>query len=173
MPAVRLLLVACVAFAPVPARGVIVANFKSLEDLIDLADAVVVVRIEKTLAPNEGPDLCTTQECYIYATLKGDAKPGDRIPMRLMDASGCGPGCWGVSSAHLLFLRKDDGGRWSYRSLQVQGSNLRVAPEFRDAKVKGVSVKDAVKALIRDYAEYRDRKLRLEKELLDKVLDGK
>jgi hypothetical protein len=173
MTAVRLLLVACVAFAPVPAHAIIIADFKSLDHLIDNADAIAVVRIEKNIDPNMGPDLGTTHECYIYATLKGDPKPADRVPMRLMDTRGSFVSPYGIGSTHLLFLKKDAGGRWSYRSLQVQGSNLPTAPEFRDATIKGLAVKDAVKALVREYSEYRDRKLRKEKELLDKVLGEK
>jgi hypothetical protein len=168
----RLLLVACVALAPVPAHAIIIADFKSLDDLIDNSDAIAVVRIDRNIDPNLGPDLGTTHECYIYATLKGDLKPADRVPMRLLDNGGLA-GHYGVGSTHLLFLKKDKGGRWSYRSLQVQGSNLPTAPEFRDATIKGLAVKDAVKALVREYGEYRDRKLRKEKELLDKVLGGK
>jgi hypothetical protein len=169
----RLLLVACVAFAPVPAHAVRIADFRSLDHLIDNADAIAVVRIDKNIDPNMGPDLCNTQECYIYATLKGDMKAGDRVPMRLMDTRGSLVSPYGVGSTHLLFLRKDAGGRWSYRSLQVQGANLPTSPLFRDATIKGLAVKDAVKALIREYGEYRDKKLRKEKELLDKVLGGK
>jgi hypothetical protein len=172
MTAIRLLLLACVAFAPVPAHAIIIADFKSLDDLIGMADAIVVVRIDKNIDPSLGPDLGTTHECYIYATLKGDIKPADRVPMRLMDTSESGSP-YGVGSTHLLFLKKDAGGRWSYRSLQVQGANLPTSPLFRDATIKGLAVKDAVKALIREYGEYRDKKLRKEKELLDKVLGGK
>jgi hypothetical protein len=152
---------------------VIIGDFKSVDDLIDHADAVLVVRIEKNVDPDTGPDLCSTHECYIYATLKGTLKPRDRVRMRLMDTGDNFVSPYGVGTTHLLFVRKDDGGRWSYRSVQVQGSNLPVSPLFRDATIKGLDVKDAVKALIREYSEYRDRKLSKEKTFLGKILDEK
>jgi hypothetical protein len=173
--AVRLLLVACAVFAPAPpARAVIIGNFKSIDDLLDSASAVVVVRIEKNIDGNEGPDLGTTQACQVLSVLKGGIKKGTTLDLRLVNTSERPGPVWTVGSHHLLFLVRVDGGaKWAYRSLGIQGSNLPVSPLTTEKTVKGLAAKDAVKALIREYAEYREKQMRKEKAFLDKILGGK
>lgn len=170
----RLLLAACAFLAPAPSRGVIIGHFKSLDDLIERSAVVVVVRVEKNIDPNEGPDLGSTHDCHVVAGLKGAPKAGDLLRLRLVDTAGSGFSPWRVGSQHLLFLVKNDaGGRWSHRSLGIQGSNLPASPDFRAASLKGLGTKEAARAVIKEYAEWRERQWKKEKEMLDKVLGGK
>ncbi|MBY0230084.1 MAG: hypothetical protein K2W96_12450 [Gemmataceae bacterium] len=175
MTATRLLLAALAALAPAPpTRAVIIGDFKSLGDLLDKSSLVIVGRIEKNADPNEGPDLCSTHDVYVLSALKGGIPKGATLRLRLMDTSEHHPKPWAVGSLHLLFLAKDDaGGKWSHRSLGIKGSNLPVSPLTRDEVVKGLSAKEAAKALLREYAEWREKQRAKEKEFLDKVLGGK
>ncbi|MFL5340109.1 MAG: hypothetical protein ACJ8F7_08150 [Gemmataceae bacterium] len=154
------------------ARAVVIANFKSLDDLIDKSDAVLVVRIDRTTQPVVGPDLYTTHECFVYATLKGKAEVGQRVSLQLLNAGRFDESRFGVGSTYIVFLRSGAAGTGgpTYWSIQVEGATIPVAPDFREKTVKGKTAKEAVKALVREYIEYRDRKTQKQNEFFEKLL---
>ena len=59
-----------------------------LKKLIAMADAIVVLRIDRHLSDFNSPTFYSTHECYIYQTFKGDIPKNSRINLRLMNTEG-------------------------------------------------------------------------------------
>ena len=75
--------------ATAPAHAVEIGNFPGLETLIDKADAIVILRIDCHIQPNNDKNLLSTHECFICQSLKGPIPADERIQLRLMDTANC------------------------------------------------------------------------------------
>lgn len=158
--------------ASAPCYADLVGNFDGLDNLIARSDAVVVARIERHIDTSSSPTLTTNHLCYVFKTFKGDVHAGRMSPLRLRDTAGSSRGKFRLHSVHVLFLIKQptEKGGIEYRSLPFEGANIEVSPLFTEGMLKGNSIKENIKLLIQDYVEYRDKEMRREDALFDKIL---
>src|SRR4051812_6536518 len=99
----RLLITLSIVFMiTAPASGAPIGNFPGLEALVDKADAIVILRIDRHLQPNVDPNLLSTHECFIYQTLKGDIPKETKITLRLMDTRTSFASPFALLSSHLV-----------------------------------------------------------------------
>ena len=86
-------------------NAVEVGYYPGLRKLVDKADAIVILRIDRHLSDFGSPKLYSTHECYIYQTLKGNIPPNSKINLQLMDTrvNFRTPYAW--LSTHLMFLQ--------------------------------------------------------------------
>jgi hypothetical protein len=158
--------------ASAPCYADLVGTFDGLDNLIDRSDAVVVVRVERHIDTSSSPTLTTTHLCYVLKSFKGDAPAGRRLPLRLRDTTNSFREKFRLSSVHVVFLIKQprERGGIAHRSLPYEGANIEVSPLFNEGMLKGNSIKENIKQLIRDYVEYRVKEMRREDELFDRIL---
>jgi hypothetical protein len=163
-----LLLVVISLLLVVPtARAVMIGFFPGLDKLIEQADAIVILRIETHEGDILDPTLYSTHNCYIYQSLKGDIPINKRITLRLMDTRSEFQPPFGLMSTHLMFLRKTKDEPTEYRTLQVQGANVRLSPFGHEKLPEGETVKDRVIALIKSAAAYRKKEYEKEQAFLE------
>lgn len=152
-------------------RAVIIGNFPGLEQLVEAADAIVVVRIDDHLAPNPDDTLYSRHRCFIVHSLKGHIETGSRLPLKLMTPGMVFESPFSVYSAHLVFLRRSEAGDTvDYRTLQIHGSCLRVSPMADTKGLKGKSVAEQVRSLMAESIAYWDEQRRKEVALQKRVM---
>ena len=88
------------------AHAVLIGNFPGLEELIEKADAIVILRVDKHVTGFGSPTLYSTHDCYIYQTLKGEIPRNNVIRVQLMDTRTALVTPYAIGSTHLLFLTK-------------------------------------------------------------------
>jgi hypothetical protein len=155
-------------------RGVSVACFPGLDELIKKADAIVILRVEKQLTDFGSSTLYTTYECYIYQTLKGDIPAGKRIRLQLMDARTSFVTPYAPSSAHLVFLtrKRSPDEPTDYRSLGTQGANVRISPFGNGKLPSGKSIKEKIQTLLTRAGEYNKKQYEKEQANLNRMRQG-
>jgi hypothetical protein len=79
------ILIAVVILISAVAHGVIIGYFPGLDKLIEEADAIVILRVDKQDTDFGSPTLYSTHDCYVYQTLKGDIPVNTNVRFRLMD----------------------------------------------------------------------------------------
>ncbi|MHC4460986.1 MAG: hypothetical protein ACYS6W_10905 [Planctomycetota bacterium] len=140
----------------VPGHAVVIGYYPGLEKLIEQADAIVILRIDRHLTGFGSPTFYSTHECYIYQTLKGDIKKNTRINLQLMDteAGFATPYAWG--STHLMFLMKKatDDEPTEYRTTTSKGAQIRLSPLGHEKPPKGRTIREKIKNLIKDTLAY-------------------
>src|SRR5438045_1485710 len=68
-----------------------IGSCPGLRKLIEEADAIVILRIDRnvdTESPESRITFYTTHDCYIYQSLKGYLLPGQTVRLRLMVTQG-------------------------------------------------------------------------------------
>ncbi|MGE3167209.1 MAG: hypothetical protein AB7O52_20065 [Planctomycetota bacterium] len=122
-----------------------------LRKLIEMADAIVVLRIDRHRTDFGSPSGYSTQDCYIYQTLEGDVPRNAVIPLQLMntDASLVTPYAHG--STHLMFLTKraNKDEPTEYRTLPFKGAHIALSPLGQEQAPEGDSVEAQVRSLLR------------------------
>lgn len=140
----------------VPGHAVVIGYYPGLEKLIEQADAIVILRIDRHLTGFGSPTFYSTHECYIYQTLKGNIENNTRINLQLMNtkASFATPYAWG--STHLMFLMKKatDDEPTEYRTLTFKGAQIRLLPLGHEKPPKGRTIQEKVKNLLKDTIAY-------------------
>ena len=92
-------------------QAYLIGNFPGLSELIEKADAIVILRIDETLQPTEASTGYGTHRCFIYQTLKGNIRTSERITLQLMDTGGergAAHEPYSRFSTHLVFLTKSE-----------------------------------------------------------------
>lgn len=119
-----------VFFAPLITRAVPIGYYPGLKKLIDSADAIVILRIDKHLSGFGSGTFYSTHECYIYQTLKGDIPKNTRINLQLMNTEGSFVTPYAHGSTHLMFLMKKATGDepTEYRTLTFKGAQILLSP---------------------------------------------
>lgn len=128
-----------------------------LAKLIDMADAIVILRIDRHLSGFGSDTFYSTHECFIYQSIKGDIPKGTRIKLQLMDTEGsfATPYAWG--STHLMFLIKKaaEDEPTEYRTLTVNGAQVLLSPLGHEKPPEGKTIEEKVKNLIKDAILYQ------------------
>jgi hypothetical protein len=152
-------------------RGVMIADFPGLDELIKKADAIVILRVEKQLTDLWSPTLYTTYECYIYQTLKGDIPAGKRVCLQLMNARTSFVTPYAPFSTHLIFLtrKRTPDEPTDYRSLEIQGANVRISPFGNEKLPPGQSIKAKIKTLLTRASEYNKKQYEKEQATLNRL----
>ncbi len=152
-------------------RGVMIAPFPGLDKLIHEADAIVILRVEKQLTDLWSPTLYTTYQCYIYQTLKGDIPAGKRIRLQLMDARISFVTPYTPFSTHLVFLtrKRTPDEPTDYRSLEIQGANVRISPFGNEKLPPEQSIKEKIQTLLTRASEYNKKEYEKEQAHLNRM----
>ncbi|UCE65070.1 MAG: hypothetical protein JSU85_09315 [Candidatus Zixiibacteriota bacterium] len=135
-------------------------NYIDLPNLIEKADAIVILRVERNLYdPIMMVTFYSTRECYIYQTLKGDIPKGSRIKVRLYNLEGRFPDPYARFSKHLIFLVKkaDENEPTDYRMLTLCGAQTLLKPSGHEKMPKGDTIEEQVKNLIKDAIDYQTK----------------
>lgn len=156
------------------AHAVLIGFFPGLDELIRKADAIVVLRVDRSLGDFESPTLYSTHDCYIYQTLKGDIATGKRIRLRLMDTSTAFVSPYANFSTHLMFLtrKRSEDEPTEYRTLEVRGANIRLSPFGHEKLPEGADAKEQITSLLRTPFEYNEQQHDKEQAFLEQVMNG-
>ena len=134
-----------------PRYTVPIGDFPGLQELINKADAVVILRIDRHINPHTDSNLLSTHECFIYQTLKGEIPPEKTIQLRLMDTRTSFSTPFALWSTHLMFLTKkrtpDE--PTEYRTIEFQGANVRLAPLGHENNPEGNTVAEQVRSVLK------------------------
>ncbi|HEX4413764.1 MAG TPA: carboxypeptidase-like regulatory domain-containing protein [Lacipirellulaceae bacterium] len=170
---IRILFAVAVALAlPASTPAEPIAAFPGVESLIEKSDAIVILRVDRQVQPDPGPDLLTTHECYIYQSLKGPTPKNQKITLRLMDPQHLATTPFSVGSTHLAFLikKRSPDEPTDYRTLDVEGADIRLAPTGHEKLPVGNTVLDQVRSLIVEAMEFNDREHAKENDYLRTIL---
>jgi len=168
-----LFLIVSIVLSTAVCHGVIIGFFPGLDKLIERADAIVILEIERSFGNGISSTLYDTYECYIYQTLKGEIPINQRIRLQLMDARTSFVPPFALRSTHLVFLTKklmpDE--PTDYRSLNIEGANVLISPFGNEKMPEGKTVKEKIQALLTRTLEYNKKKYEKEQMFLQKMLD--
>jgi hypothetical protein len=165
---------AAVLTAPV-AQAVLIGFFPGLDELIDKADAIVILRIDKSHDDFGSSTLYSTHDCYICQTLKGDIPAKSRMPLRLMDTRTSFVNPFAHSSTHLMFLTKkrSQNEPTEYRTIEFRGANVRLSPFGHEERPQGKTIKEQIVALLKSAAEYERKQHEKQQAFLDRMIVDK
>lgn len=143
-----------------PAYAVPAGNYPGLQELIDTADAIVILRIDRNLSDFGGsPIFYSTHECYIYQTIKGNIAKNTRITLQLYDTVTALVTPYAQFSTHLMFLmkkaRQDE--PTEYRTLTFKGAQILLPPLGHEKAPEGKTIEQKIKKLIKDAIAYREK----------------
>lgn len=169
------------------ANAVFIADFPGLDELIEQADAIVVVHIDQTQRPAMRP--YGSYRCRIQKTLKGNVPSGKHVILSLMDARSLFsrsdvdysvkiPAGWSNpfphGSSHLLFLTcgSESNDQPKYQSIACLGSTIRLSSSNDDNFPAQSSTREQIKALLQRTAELKARQLEKDQRFLELVIDN-
>lgn len=153
-------------------NAVVIGFYPGLKKLVETADAIVILRIDRHLSDFGSPNLLSTHQCYIYQTLKGDIPQNTEIKLQLMDTQGGFGSPYAYLSTHLMFLvkKKDPQEPTEYRTLQFQGAQVLLSPFGHEKAPQGKSIEEKVRNLIRGAISYQKEELQKRETFLEKML---
>ena len=157
------------------AQGTIIGPFPGLEKLIEMSDAIVILRIGAEVHSPGSLDLAyTTHECYIFYTLKGAIPENQTIPLWLVDTTDASPSPLSVYSSHLMFLVKEEipAGVAQYRTINYRGASVRLPPTGHEKRPEGDTIADQVRSVVRSAAEYEGQQCKQKQDLLSRMIQG-
>lgn len=153
------------------AHAVRIGSFTGLDELIEKADAIVILRVERHVTDFGSPTLYSTHDCYIYQTLKGTIPGNSVIRVQLMDTRTAFVTPYAIGSTHLMFLTKKrtPNEATDYRTIEFQGANIRLTPFGHEKTPAGKTVKEQVKSILKRTAEYNVKQHEKEQAFLTQV----
>ncbi len=162
-----------VMFSPVVSNAVLIGYCPGLKKLIDSADAIVILRIDRHLTGFGSPTFYSTHECYIYQTIKGDIPKNTRINLRLMDTEPSFATPYAQGSTHLMFLMKKatEDEPTDYRTLAFKGAQIGLSPLGHEKPPEGETIEQKLKNLIKDTIAYNAREHEKKQKFLKGLLD--
>jgi len=163
-----------IVIAPFVARAVPIGHCPGLKKLIDTADAIVVLRIDRHLSDFYDPTFYSSHECYVYQTLKGGIPKNARINLRLMNTEASFATPYAHGSTHLMFLMKKarEDEPTEYRTLTFKGAQMLLSPLGHEKAPEGKTVEDKVKKLIKDAIDYQAKEHDKRQTFLKSLLGG-
>ena len=163
-----------VAVVTLAAHAVMIGFFPGLDELIDKADAIVVLRVDRHVTDFGSSTLYSTHDCYIYQTLKGHIPTNKIIRLQLMDTRTSFVTPYAILSTHLMFLTKkrtpDE--PTDYRTIEFRGANVRLTPFGHDKMPSGKTIKDQIKSLLKETVEYNNKEHDKEQNFLNQMIEG-
>lgn len=150
-----------------------IGYFPGLTKLIDAADAIVVLRIDRHLSGFDSPTLYSTHECFIYQTLKGDIPKDSRIKLQLMDTVADFATPYAHGSTHLMFLMKKARGDepTDYRTITFKGAQILLPPLGNEKMPSGDTLEGKIRNVIKAAIEYENQQHEKKQALLESMLD--
>jgi hypothetical protein len=140
--------------------------------LIEMADAIVILRIDKHLSDFGSPTFYSTHECFIYQTIKGNIPKNTRIKLQLMNTEGsfATPYAWG--STHLMFLMKKatEDEPTEYRTVTVNGAQILLSPLGHEKLPEGKTIEEKVINLIKDTILYQAQEYEKKQKFLKEMI---
>ena len=155
-----------------PAYAVPIGYYPGLQELIDRADAIVILRIDRHLTDFRSPTFYSTHECYIYQTLKGNIPKNTRINLQLMNTEASFVTPYAHGSTHLMFLMKKatEDEPTEYRTLTFKGAQILLSPLGHEKAPEGKTIEQKIKKLIKDSIAYRAKEYQKNLKFLETML---
>ncbi len=170
------IIVAClgILLAASRADGVTIGFFPGLDKLIEKADAIVILRVDRHLTDFGSPTLYSTHDCYIYQTLKGDIPTNEMIRLQLMDTRTSFATPYAMRSTHLMFLTKKrtEDEPTDYRTIEIRGANILLSPFGHEKMPSGKTTKDQITSLLEGTVEYNQKQHDKEQTFLKQMIKG-
>ena len=154
------------------AQAVVIGNFRSLQELIDASDAIVILSIRAHVDIQPSPTLYETHDCAISQTLKGDIPQRKKIRLQLMDARSSFVSPFAMHSTHLIFLvkKRSPAEATDYRSIQMEGANIRLSHVGHEKPPEGKNLEEKIRNVVKDSIKHLDRDYERERRFLDTML---
>jgi hypothetical protein len=170
----RIMIVAMLVVVVLSAHAVMIGFFPGLDELIQRADAIVILRVDEHVTKFGSPTLYSTHDCYVYQTLKGDIPTNTTVRFQLMDTRTQFVTPYAIHSTHLMFLTKKrtKNEPTDYRTIEIRGANVRLTPFGNEKIPDGRTVRDQVKALLKRTVEYNKKQHEKEQTFLNRMIEG-
>jgi len=154
------------------ARAVMIGFFPGLDKLIEKADAIIILRVDKHITDFGSPTLYSIHDCYVYQTLKGDIPTNTRF--QLMDTRSSFVTPYAIHSTHLMFMTKKrtEDEPTDYRTIEIRGANVRLTPFGNEKMPDGKTVKDQIKAVLKRTVRYNKKQHEREQAFLNRMIEG-
>lgn len=133
-------------------------DFPGVDELIEQADTIAIVRIENKRGKIM-MDLHGEFDCYVYTSLKGSLKQGDRVSLMLHNNHDVTR----LPFSTVLVFLKDK------RTLNYEGSQINVSEVGNENIDTNRNIKENIIMLIERYKKYRSNILEKEDRILEKV----
>ena len=145
-----------------------------LEQLIEKADAIVILRVDKHVTDFGSCTLYSTYDCYVYQTLKGSIPTNKTIRLQLMDTRISFVTPYAIHSTHLMFLSKKRGPDepTDYRTIEVRGANTRLSPFGHEKMPPGKTIKERIARLLKTTVKYNKMQHEREQVFLNHMIEG-
>ncbi len=147
------------------AQAVMIGFFPGMDELIEKADAIVILRVDRQVTPYDSMNQIGTYDCLILQTLKGEIPAGKNVQLELMDTRHFNFTPYEKYSTHLIFLSKG-------RSLSVMGANIRLSPLGHEKMPAGETTKERISSLLQSTITYNQQQLAKEQEFLKLMIKG-
>lgn len=161
-----------VLFISLVAWAVPIGHYPGLKKLIESADAIVIMRIDRHLSGFGSPTFYSTHECYIYQTIKGDIQTNTRMNLQLMNTEASFATPYAHGSTHLMFLMKratkDE--PTEYRTITFKGAQILLSPLGHEKAPKGKTIYQKVRNVITDAIAYQAKEHEKKQKFLKTIL---
>jgi hypothetical protein len=156
------------------AHAVLIGFFPGLDELIEKADAIVILRVDHHVDVRYSETLYTTHDCYVYQTLKGDIPTHKRILLRLMDTRTSFATPFVLHSTHLMFLTKTctPNEPTDFQTIPFHGANVRLPPFGHENKPEGKTIAEQVRVVLRIAADRNKKEYEKEQAFLNQIIKG-
>lgn len=156
------------------AHAVEIGYFPGLEKLVSKCDAIVILRIDRHVTDFGSPTLYSTDDCYVYQTLKGDIPTGKILRFQLMDTRSSFVTPYAIFSTHLMFLTKkrSENEPTEYRTIEFRGANIRLTPFGHEKMPAGKTIEDQIRSLFKSTIEGNEKEYEKEQDFLGMMLKG-
>ena len=146
-----------VLFVSLIAWAVPIGHCPGLKKLIESADAIVILRIDRHLSGFRNDTFYSTHECLIYQTIKGDIPKGTRVKLQLMNTEASFATPYAHGSTHLMFLMKkaNEDEATDYRTITFKGAQTLLSPLGHEKEPEGKTVEQKVKNVIKNAIAYQ------------------
>ena len=169
-----ILIVTMVIATAVTAHAVMIGFFPGLDQLIDKADAIVILRVDKHVTDFGRPTLYSTHDCYVYQTLKGDIPTNKTIRLQLMDTRTSFVTPYAIHSTHLMFLTKKRAPDepTDYRTIEFRGANIPLSPFGHEKVPPGKTIREQITSLLKTTVEYNKEQYDKDQAFLNQMIKG-
>jgi len=154
------------------AHAELIGEFPGLSKLASDADAIIILRVDKSDGDFGGMELYSTHDCYVYQTLKGDIPANKVIRLKLMDARSSIVSPFAHHSTLLVFLTKKRSPNepTDYRSLEIKGATIQLPPTGQEAPPKGEAIIDKIRWVLQRAVEFNAKEQEKEQLFLQQMI---
>jgi hypothetical protein len=149
-----------------------IGEFPGLSKLASDADAIIILRVDKSDGDFGGMELYSTHDCYVYQTLKGDIPTNKVIRLKLMDARSSIVSPFAHHSTLLVFLTKKRSPNepTDYRSLEIKGATIQLPPTGQETPPKGEAIIDKIRWVLQRAVEFNAKEQEKEQLFLQQMI---